>query len=119
MTEIAEVRVVANTLKKQLISEGVNFVSETDTEVVPQLLSKYYDGDIKATVKKVICMLEGSFALGIICKDFPDTLIAAKKFSPLIVGLSKNENIIASDVTAIASLTKDIVSFILYKFNLL
>lgn len=98
-----------STLKKQLISEGVNFVSETDTEVVPQLLSKYYDGDIKATVKKVIRMLEGSFALGIICKDFPDTLIAAKKFSPLIVGLSKNENIIASDVTAIASLTKDIV----------
>ena len=96
-------------LKKQLKDEGVNFVSETDTEVVPQLLSKYYDGDIKETLKRVIDMLEGSFALGIICKDYPDTLIAAKKFSPLIIGLSENENIIASDVTAIASVTKDIV----------
>ncbi|MCQ2455335.1 MAG: glutamine--fructose-6-phosphate transaminase (isomerizing) [Clostridia bacterium] len=96
-------------LKEELKSEGVKFVSETDTEVVPHLLAKYYNGDIKSTLKKVLSMLEGSFALGIICKDYPDTLIAAKKFSPLIIGLSKNSNIIASDVTAIASVTKDIV----------
>ena len=72
-------------------------------------MAKYYNGDLKATVKKVADMLEGSFALGIVCIDYPDTLIATKKFSPLIVGLSENENIIASDVTAIASVTKDIV----------
>ncbi len=96
-------------LREQLISEGVKFVSETDTEVVPHLLNKYYDGDLKAAVKKVTDMLEGSFALGIICADYKDTLVAAKKFSPLIVGIAKDSNIIASDVTAIASVTKDIV----------
>ncbi len=96
-------------LREQLIGEGVNFVSETDTEVVPHLLEKYYNGDLEATVSKVAAMLEGSFALGIICADYPDTLVATKKFSPLILGVGENSNIIASDVTAIASVTKDII----------
>lgn len=96
-------------LRKQLIGEGVKFVSETDTEVVPHLLEKYYDGDLIKAVSKVVNLLEGSFALGIICTDFPDTLVAARRFSPLIIGISENANIIASDVTAIASVTKDII----------
>jgi len=96
-------------IKEKLKSEGVIFSSQTDTEVIPHLLNKYYDGDLALTVKKVIDLLEGSFALGIICSDYPDTLVAAKKFSPLIVGISKECNIIASDVTAIASTTKDII----------
>lgn len=96
-------------LKKQLKSEGVKFLSQTDTEVVPHLLEKYYNGDIVETVSKVVRLLEGSFALGIICTDYPDTLIAAKRFSPLILGVSDKGNILASDVTAIASLTKKII----------
>ncbi len=95
-------------LKKALTDDGVVFLSETDTEVVPHLLQKYYNGDIVSTVKTVADMLEGSFALGIICADYPNTVVAAKKFSPLIVGLKSGSNIIASDVTAISSVTKDI-----------
>lgn len=95
-------------LKKALTDDGVVFLSETDTEVVPHLLQKYYNGDIVSTVKAVTNMLEGSFALGIICTDYPNTVVAAKKFSPLIVGLKSGSNIIASDVTAISSVTKDI-----------
>ncbi len=96
-------------LRQQLTGEGVNFLSETDTEVVPHLLEKYYNGDIVSAVQSVIKILEGSFALGIICSDYPDTLIAVKKFSPLILGVSENLNILASDVTAIATVTKDII----------
>ncbi len=96
-------------LREQLKNEGVKFAGQTDTEVVPHLLAKYYNGDLKATVKKVVDMLEGSFALGIICSDYPDTLVAAKKFSPLIIGTASDCNIIASDVTAIAAVTKDII----------
>lgn len=96
-------------LKEELIKEGFIFKSETDTEVVPHLLEKYYNDDIKEAVKKVTSLLEGSFALGIICTDYPNTLIATKKFSPLIIGVSEECNIIASDVTAIASVTKDII----------
>ena len=96
-------------LREELKSEGVNFISETDTEVVPHLLEKHYNGNLLETVSKVVKLLEGSFALGIVCSDFPNTIVATKRFSPLIIGVSKNENIIASDVTAIASVTKKII----------
>ena len=96
-------------LKEELMAEGVTFVSETDTEVVPQLLSKYYNGDFFDAVAKTIARLEGSFALGILCEDYPETLMAVRKFSPLIVGLSDDAKMIASDVTAIVSHTRDIV----------
>lgn len=96
-------------LREELKADGVNFVSETDTEVVPQLLQKYYEGDFFAAVAKTIARLEGSYALGILCADCPDTLIAVRKFSPLIVGLSDSANFIASDVTAIVNHTKNIM----------
>ena len=96
-------------LRDNLKSEGVEFASETDTEVIPQLISKYYKGDFFEAVSKAISQLEGSYALGIICTDYPDTLIAVRKFSPLIIGLSKEANYIASDVTAIVSHTRDIL----------
>lgn len=96
-------------LKEKLIKEGHIFASETDTEVVPQLLEKYYDGDLLGAVAKVTSMLEGSFALGIVCTDYPETLVAAKKFSPLIIGCGKGENYIASDVTALISHTRDVI----------
>ena len=87
-------------LRDSLKEEGVKFASETDTEVIPQLIAKYYNGDFFEAVSKAVSKLEGSYALGIVCTDFPDTLIAVRKFSPLIIGLSKEANYIASDVTA-------------------
>lgn len=96
-------------LKEELMADGVTFKSETDTEVIPQLIEKYYKGDFPDAVQKAVARLDGSYALGILCTDCPGMLIAAKKFSPLIIGLAKNANFIASDVTAIVSHTKDIL----------
>ena len=96
-------------LREELKAEGIEFTSETDTETVPQLLQKYYEGDLFEAVAKTVSRLDGSYALGIICTDYPDTLIAVRKFSPLIIGLSEDENFIASDVTAIVSHTKNIM----------
>ena len=96
-------------LRDSLKKDGVQFASETDTEVIPQLIAKYYKGDFFEAVSKAVSKLEGSYALGIVCTDFPDTLIAVRKFSPLIIGLSKEANYIASDVTAIVSHTRDIL----------
>lgn len=95
-------------LKKKLISKGFEFVSETDTEVVAHLFEYYYNGDIIDTMIKVIQRVEGSYALGILCSDYPDSFIAVRKASPMIVGLGKGENFIASDVTAILKHTKDV-----------
>ncbi len=95
-------------LKQHLIRRGVSFVSETDTEVVAQLLEYYYKGDIMDAVIKVLQKVEGSYALGIICADKPDQLVAVRKDSPLIIGLGQGENFIASDVPAILSRTRDI-----------
>ena len=96
-------------LKEELMADGVTFKSETDTEVIPQLIEKYYKGDFPDAVQKAVARLDGSYALGILCTDCPGMLIAAKKFSPLIIGLAKDANFIASDVTAIVSHTKDIL----------
>ena len=74
-------------IKKQLQDEGVEFLSETDTEVVAQLLDKYYTGDFFAAVRSAVAQLEGSYALGILCADYPEELIAVRNASPLIVGL--------------------------------
>lgn len=96
-------------LKKKLISEGFDgFVSDTDTEVAVQLLDYFYKGDMFEAVKKLVNTIEGSFSLGIICADYPDTLFAAKKDSPLIVGVGEGENYIASDIPAVLSKTKNI-----------
>ena len=96
-------------LKKELEADGVKFQSQTDTEVIAHLLQKYYTGDLKTTVNSVVKKLKGTFALGIICTDSPDTLIAVKNFSPIIIGLSENQNIIASDITAIVPYTKNVI----------
>ena len=96
-------------LKQELMEDGFQFTSETDTEVIPMLLQKYYKGDIKAAVAATLKKLEGSYALGIICADCPDTLVAAKRFSPLILGIGENCNLVASDVTALVSHTKNVI----------
>lgn len=95
-------------LRDYLMNKGKRFASETDTEVVAQLLEYYYNGNILDTIIKVLSKIEGAYALGIICKDDPDTLYAVRKDSPLIIGLGKGENFIASDIPAIIDKTRDI-----------
>ncbi len=96
-------------LKDELQKKGLSFCSDTDTEVVAHLLEYYYDGDIISTVEKLMQKIEGAYALGIVCADRPDELIAIKKASPLIIGVGQGENFIASDVTAIISRTKNVI----------
>ena len=95
-------------LKEHLIRRGVQFVSETDTEVVAQMLEYYDKGDILETITRVISKVEGSYALGIISADHPDRIYAVRKDSPLIIGVGQGENFIASDIPAILSKTRDI-----------
>lgn len=95
-------------LKKKLIDKGFNFLSETDTEVIAHLFEYYYKGDIIEAMIKVIGKLEGSYALGVLCADYPDQFIAVRKASPMIVGLGEGESFIASDVTAILKHTRNI-----------
>ncbi|MBR4463016.1 MAG: glutamine--fructose-6-phosphate transaminase (isomerizing) [Treponema sp.] len=98
------------TLKAWLQNQGVVFRSQTDTEVVAHLINYYYEqtGEIFKAVLMTLQKLEGSYALGVVCKDFPDRIIAARKESPLIVGLGQGENFIASDVPAILEHTRDV-----------
>ena len=95
-------------LKEYLINHGVEFVSETDTEVIAQLFEYYYDGDMLDTMLKVLAKVEGSYAIGVISQEHPDELLAVRKDSPLIVGIGEGENFIASDIPAILSHTRDI-----------
>lgn len=95
-------------LKTELIASGAHFFSDTDTEVVVQLLNKYYDGSFLSTVKKALDMISGSYALAILCEDYPDTIIAARRFSPLIIGFGEGENYIASDIPALAAYTRKV-----------
>ena len=94
-------------IKEFLISEGYSFVSETDTETVAKLLDYYYTGDPVDTIIKVLAEIKGSYALGIMFRDFPDRIFAVRKDSPLIVGKGEHENFIASDVPAIMQYTRD------------
>ena len=97
-------------IKDFLISRGVHFCSDTDTEVVAQLLEYYYliSGDLLGSVYKVLDRIEGAYALGILCADMPDTFVAARKDAPLLLGYGEGCNFIASDVTAIIKHTRDI-----------
>ena len=92
-------------IKQQLLRHGVVFQSDTDTEVVAQLLEFHYNEchNMLEAVGRVLRRIEGSYAFGIICADYPNALIAARKDSPLIIGCGEGENFIASDVTAIIS----------------
>lgn len=97
-------------LKADLQNQGVVFKSQTDTEVIVHLIDKEYkqDKDIFQAVIRTLHKLEGSYALGVLCKDYPDRIICARKESPLVVGLGKGENFIASDVPALLEHTRDV-----------
>ncbi|MFC7441648.1 glutamine--fructose-6-phosphate transaminase (isomerizing) [Laceyella putida] len=95
-------------LKEELMAKGHVFTSETDTEIVAKLLAELWDGSLVSTVQKVVARLEGAFALGIISEYEPDKLIAVRYASPLVVGVGKGENFIASDIPAILKHTRDV-----------
>lgn len=94
-------------IKDFLVEEGYSFVSETDTETVAKLLDYYYVDDPVDTIIKVLSEIKGSYALGIMFRDYPDTVFAVRKESPLIVGVGENENFLASDVPAIIKYTRN------------
>jgi len=96
-------------LRSELKKKGHKFLSETDTEIVAHLIESNYKGNLFKAVQKSIKRLKGAFALGVISSNHPDQLIAARIGSPLIIGLGKNENYIASDVPAILEYTKKII----------
>ena len=97
-------------LKAYLQDQGVVFKSQTDTEVIAHLINYFYEktGEIFKAVLETLHRLEGSYALGVVCTKYPDRVIAARKESPLIVGLGKGENFIASDVPAVLEYTRDV-----------
>ena len=96
-------------LREELRAHGYVFQSETDTEVIVNLLEMYYDGNFKRTVMKTIARLEGSYAVGIICDDHPGELMAVKNGCPLILGIGADENFFASDVTALIGHTRTVI----------
>ncbi len=95
-------------LKSELIDKGYNFVSETDTEVIAHLLEDNYKGDLKGAVSATLPLLKGSYALAILCKDYPDIIVCAKQSSPLFVGTGSNSAYIASDISALAQKSRRI-----------
>jgi glucosamine--fructose-6-phosphate aminotransferase (isomerizing) len=96
-------------IKESLSKEGYKFESETDTEVIVHLIEKYYEGDLEDAVYKAIKNLKGSFALGVISRREPDKLIVARMGSPLIIGMGRNGNFLASDIPALLPFTKEVV----------
>ena len=98
-----------STLKSELIENGYKFISDTDSEIIAQLFSYFYNGDLLETIKKVKDKLKGSYALGIIHEAEPEKIVCTRKESPLIIGIGKNSNFIASDVPAILKYTRDVI----------
>lgn len=99
-------------LKESLESEGFIFVSDTDTEVIAHLINKYYSnnpGDLTAAIRSALEEVRGSYALAVLCEEHPHELIAARKDSPLILGLGEHENFIASDIPAILKYTNRVI----------
>ncbi|KNX37943.1 glutamine--fructose-6-phosphate transaminase (isomerizing) [Luteipulveratus halotolerans] len=94
-------------LKSELLEAGVEFTSETDTEVVAQLLAQAYDGDLTAAMREVVARLEGAFTLLAVHADQPDVVVGARRNSPLVVGLGEGENFLGSDVAAFIGYTRN------------
>lgn len=95
-------------IKRELQEKGVVFKSETDTEVISHLIDSYYDGDLLNALYKTLKRIRGAYALGVIHKNQPDVLIAARKDSPLVIGVGEGENFIASDIPALLKYTKNV-----------
>ncbi len=96
-------------LRDELVEKGFYFESETDTEVVVHLLEMYYKGDLKNAVMRASARLQGSYALGVVCTDAPDEIVAIRESSPLIIGVGAGENFFASDITALVQHTRKVI----------
>ncbi|MEW6573793.1 MAG: glutamine--fructose-6-phosphate transaminase (isomerizing) [Bacillota bacterium] len=93
-------------LRQQLSTRGHNLISDTDTEVIPHLIEEYYEGDLLAALRRVVPLLRGSYALAAVAAGEPGRVVAARRDSPLIVGLAAEENFLASDIPAVLSSTR-------------
>lgn len=98
-------------LKKMLIKEGKVFRTETDTEVIAYLIEEFYNGSLLKAVQKTIELIEGSYAIAVLSKEDSDCFVCARKDSPLIGGIGKGENFIASDIPAVLPYTKEVLIF--------
>ncbi len=96
-------------LKDELIGSGHEFVSETDTEVLPHLISEYYNGGLESSVRNALSKVQGSYALAVISTDDPDKIVVARKDSPLVLGLGDSEFFVASDASGILKYTKNVI----------
>ena len=95
-------------LKDELIHEGHRFLSETDTEVIPHLIEKYFEGNLEEAVAETLVRLQGSYAIAVIAQDNPK-MVVAKNGSPLVIGLGISENMIASDVPPLLDCTNRVI----------
>lgn len=96
-------------LKKSLLKEGHKFRSETDTEVLAHLIEKFYKGDLEKAVRKAVKLVKGSYAIAVIHKDEPSRVVGARCDSPLVVGMGKGENFLASDIPAVMDYTDSVI----------
>ena len=96
-------------LKRQLESEGHQFSSETDTEVLAHLIEKYFDGNLEDAVREALSHIEGTYGLAVIARDDPDKIVAARLSSPLLIGIGKDEYLLASDPSAVIARTKKVI----------
>lgn len=96
-------------LREELCAKGCVFKSETDTEVIVHLLALYYKGDFKKAMMKTVARLEGTYAIGAICSECPNSIFVTKSFNPMILGVGIGENFFASDVTALVAHTKNVI----------
>lgn len=96
-------------LKDRMVEEGITFQSETDTEVLAQLIGKYYEDDLADAVRRALLEVEGTFGIAVVAHDRPGVLIGARRGSPLVVGIGEGEMFLASDASAIVAHTKDVI----------
>ncbi len=96
-------------LRTFLQRQGVTFRSETDTEVLAELIGRFYDGDLEKAVRTALSEVSGTFGIGVMCADEPSVIVAARKGAPLIIGIGKGEHLLASDVAAILAHTTQVV----------
>lgn len=97
------------TLRTYLQQQGVKFTSETDTEVLAQLIGRLYEGDLEKAVRQALHEVTGTYGLAVVCADEPDVIIAARQGSPLILGIGNNEHFVASDAAAILAHTTQVI----------
>ncbi|UCC29982.1 MAG: glutamine--fructose-6-phosphate transaminase (isomerizing) [Phycisphaerales bacterium] len=96
-------------LRTYLERQGVQFTSETDTEVIAQLIGQFYDGNLEQAVRQALHEVTGTYGIAVICADEPDVIVAARQGSPLIIGVGQNEHLLASDAAAILAHTSQVI----------